>query len=487
MKKLLLTKRALCVVLAVLFVFLSYAVFLAAFGRRYSVCVNFTASDKYESAEVLFGDKYKESKSELVELTGIKVYDDHIKAHFKSTARGTEPVIVRAILNGGARKQAALDSIRVSFGGIILNNMYRDFYIVFSVIALLLLVYYVFLFVHTLKTDRYSYNSIFFLAVSLFLALLLCVWVSSAVYSFARFHAAYSDIIFTVNQNLLAAVILASFPFTVIFTVSVTVSNLRLIMKEGARPANALGIAASFIMGLGILAIIALFYINRNYDFAAVPIIQAVVSALYVFFEVMLVATIFCGIYVARYEPGYDKDYIIILGCRIRKDGTLFPLVRGRADRAIAFYKKQLEKAGKEAYFIPSGGKGSDEIMPEAEAIKNYLVEQGIPESRIIPETRSATTKENMKFSKAIIDEREKDAKLVFSTTNYHVFRSGIIASEAGIKAEGIGSRTKWYFWPNAFLRETAGLFFSKPKKQLLLLLLLSVAAGMGSWFYSIM
>ena len=41
-----------------------------------------------------------------------------------------------------------------------------------------------------------------------------------------------------------------------------------------------------------------------------------------------------------------------------------------------------------------------------------------------------------------------------FSTTNYHVFRSGILARQQGIDAEGIGSPTKSYFWINAFVRE---------------------------------
>lgn len=54
--------------------------------------------------------------------------------------------------------------------------------------------------------------------------------------------------------------------------------------------------------------------------------------------------------------------------------------------------------------------------------------------------------------------------KIAFATTNYHVFRSGIWAQLAGLRAEGIGSKTKWWFWPNAFIRECAGLL----KKNLL-------------------
>ena len=38
---------------------------------------------------------------------------------------------------------------------------------------------------------------------------------------------------------------------------------------------------------------------------------------------------------------------------------------------------------GKDIIFVPSGGKGDDEVISEAQAIKNYLMEQGIDEGNI--------------------------------------------------------------------------------------------------------
>ncbi|MBR3642776.1 MAG: hypothetical protein IKN57_04630, partial [Parasporobacterium sp.] len=34
------------------------------------------------------------------------------------------------------------------------------------------------------------------------------------------------------------------------------------------------------------------------------------------------------------------------------------------------------------------------------------------------------------------------------------MFRSGILARRVGLDAEGVASKTKWYFWPNGFVRE---------------------------------
>lgn len=118
------------------------------------------------------------------------------------------------------------------------------------------------------------------------------------------------------------------------------------------------------------------------------------------------------GVRSAIHEPEYDIDYIIILGCAIKKDGTLYPLIRGRVDKAIAFYKKQTEATGKKAVFVPSGGQGSDEIISEGEAMKRYLLEQGIPEEQIMAETNSKNTAENMRFSRQLIEEKNTNAKL---------------------------------------------------------------------------
>ena len=65
------------------------------------------------------------------------------------------------------------------------------------------------------------------------------------------------------------------------------------------------------------------------------------------------------GIKASRHIPEFDKDYIIILGCQIKSDGTLTKLLKARVDKAIEFSKKQKEKTGKDIIFIPSGGKAT--------------------------------------------------------------------------------------------------------------------------------
>ena len=102
--------------------------------------------------------------------------------------------------------------------------------------------------------------------------------------------------------------------------------------------------------------------------------------------------------------------------------------------------------------------------------MKNYLIEKEISPEDIIVEDKSKNTYQNLKFSKQKIDEDNKDGKIIFSTTNYHVFRSGVIANNEGIDCEGIGSSTKWYFFTNALIREFIANLFIQRKQHFVLI-----------------
>ena len=108
--------------------------------------------------------------------------------------------------------------------------------------------------------------------------------------------------------------------------------------------------------------------------------------------------------------------------------------------------------------------------VSESASMKRYLMEQGVPAERIIEEDRSTDTRENMRFSKEKIWAIDPGAKVAFCTTNYHVFRSGLFARRVKMRAVGMGAKTKWYFWPNAAVREFVGLLTQHLDKQVLIL-----------------
>ena len=258
-----------------------------------------------------------------------------------------------------------------------------------------------------------------------------------------------------------------------LFCILLCISNIWLVRHEGFRVQNLLG----FMLGVFVIGgIAAMYFVSRFYNNSIAQellllSINAAISFTFCYMECLLISTIFCALLSTKYKIQQPMDYIIILGCAIRKDGSPTPILRGRIDRALAFEKEQFEKWNKHAKFVPSGGQGGNEVISEAESMKRYLMEQGIPEEHILKEDKSVNTYQNMAFSKKVIESDVDDlskAGIAFSTTNYHVFRGYTLAKRLGMKVKGLSAKTKLYFFPNAFLREFVGLIVEQKKRHFL-------------------
>ena len=270
-------------------------------------------------------------------------------------------------------------------------------------------------------------------------------------------------------------------PCIIILSIYSIITNIILIKKEGFSPRRSLGIILGAFALIGLLGSQGIYILLKNallgtdrqfIKFALDICINATMS----YFYTLIIATLYCNIRAARHIPTFDQDFIIILGSKIREDGSLTPLLQARVDKAIDFGNKQYEATKKKIVYVPSGGQGKDEVTAEAEAIKKYLMSKGIKENQIMIEDKSKNTIENMKFSKNKIEEVNKDAKISFSTTNYHVFRSGVIANAQGLDCEGMGSKTKWYFYTNALIREFIANLVQERKSHIILILLINIS-----------
>ncbi|WP_242217967.1 YdcF family protein [Bacillus cereus group sp. BfR-BA-01380] len=223
-----------------------------------------------------------------------------------------------------------------------------------------------------------------------------------------------------------------------------------LIRKEGRRLSNCLTLLA----GLGILFSIffLLFEPIRFLSPHFRPIFTGVFFIMvYFFFHLSNFLTAYFLYQFNR--PRYNQDFIIVLGSGLIHD-KVPPLLASRINKAIDFYWKQTAVSFPPT-IIFSGGQGPDENISEAEAMQMYAVEKGIPIRHTIKEDRSVNTYQNMLFSKKIMDSRkEGQYKSIFTTNNFHLFRAGLYAKQAGLDSQGIGSKTAFYYWPNAMIRE---------------------------------
>lgn len=258
--------------------------------------------------------------------------------------------------------------------------------------------------------------------------------------------------------------------FIVLISILLAVSNLALIRHEGFCLNNMLSLlfAALYLGGSFLIYFLSDVLMEKVFIPSGIisdrmfltlhTVIPLFLLLMLCYFECILAGTAVMGYLAARQKPDYDKDYIIILGCSIDKRGGLLPLLKGRVNRAIRFAWEQEIATGKPLKYVPSGGQGENEIMSEGSAMELYLKTRGAEDYEVFPEKKSVNTDENFRLSKQIIDELHPDAKIAFATTNYHMLRSGILARKAGIDAQGIAGDTKWYFWPNGFIREFFGI-----------------------------
>ncbi|GGH54515.1 YdcF family protein [Paenibacillus silvae] len=148
-----------------------------------------------------------------------------------------------------------------------------------------------------------------------------------------------------------------------------------------------------------------------------------------------------------------QADYVIILGSGIK--GTELTLtLQQRLDASLEYIRSHPQIP-----VIVSGGQGPGESIPEALAMRNYLVDQGIDPARITMEDRSTTTQENLAFSKKILDAAGiEHPEIMIVTSDYHMFRAKYIAAKNGYAAEyGISAPSPGYLKPINMIREYFG------------------------------
>ncbi len=473
-----LLKKYIFVILAVLIGVGGYF-YIRAVGNEYTYIRSDFGTNVDKVTDVYVFDP--ESERGMVDIVSWENTDKSVVIKLRSVNPGRVFIMIK-----GERCQTLLIFHVHKNGVITADRFFGDCTGASAVITAILIylialgIYFVIKFRESMKESLYKYDNILYIGL-----------ISFDIYLI------YSQICALINKNGINGALMTSVsaaqsivmftaPVVFIATILVTVSNIQLIRKEGRTWRNMLGLILGIILGIGSLLPyfiwLWMFYTDvidthyeRGFGRFFEMFLENTVSSYVFYLECILLGTIIIAVKAAKHIPAFDKDYIIIHGCQIRKDGTLTKLLQSRADRAIEFAKLQKEATGKDIIFVPSGGKGNDEIISEGEAIKRYLLENGISEDKIIKEDDSTSTEENVKLAMdKMRDNFGSDGyKAAFATTNYHVFRTGMLADKMGLKAEGIGSRTKAYFWINAFVREFIATVVKEKKTHIKVALIL--------------
>lgn len=255
------------------------------------------------------------------------------------------------------------------------------------------------------------------------------------------------------------------------------------------REGYSLSSSLTLITGIAVVVVDILYFTNPS--FGPRPLQAAVTTflTLLIFYVLLTVWNTISSMLLYRlYFPKKDKDYIIVLGSGLIDGYKVGRLLGNRIDKALEFYHDQIKATGKHAKLIFSGGQGGDELLPEGEAMQKYALEHGIPKEDTLVENKSVNTKQNLQFSRQMIekDSGKTDSKVIFVSNNYHILRAGVLARKLKFVAFGVGAPTPFYFLPNAVIREHLAFLVMNKRSNIAiitLIVLISIGAGLLLYF----
>ena len=146
---------------------------------------------------------------------------------------------------------------------------------------------------------------------------------------------------------------------------------------------------------------------------------------------------------------------VLVLGCKVTKSGAPSQILRRRLEAAADYLQ-----AHPDVTCIVSGGQGDDEPVSEASSMAKWLTDHGVDAGRILIEDASTTTEENLRFSAAIIEERDLPGTLVIVTNEFHQYRAGLIADKLGYAHYAVNGPSPIVLLPTYIAREVFGIVY---------------------------
>lgn len=154
---------------------------------------------------------------------------------------------------------------------------------------------------------------------------------------------------------------------------------------------------------------------------------------------------------VSKPEP---SSTVVVLGCRVYGERPSRMMVA-----RLKAAQKYLEK-NPDSVCILSGGQGDDEDISEAECMYRYLVNAGISPERLYKEDKSTSTRENLLFSKQIIEREDLNRSIAIATNEFHEYRAQQIAESISLESGAVPGMTEIWVFPTYYVRELFGIIY---------------------------
>lgn len=131
-----------------------------------------------------------------------------------------------------------------------------------------------------------------------------------------------------------------------------------------------------------------------------------------------------------------DKvDYVLVLGCGVREDGTPSRMLYERLKTGAQVLERQSGAS------LLLTGDNSGESYNELAVMKKVSIENGVEESQMTIDDYGFSTYESLKNAK----EKFGAKKIIIITQPYHMYRALYIANKLGIEAYGVTAYLPFY------------------------------------------
>ena len=150
----------------------------------------------------------------------------------------------------------------------------------------------------------------------------------------------------------------------------------------------------------------------------------------------------------------YNENVVIVLGAGVT-NGKVSKVLQNRLDACINYYHKN-----NDINIVVSGGLTRLKDGTEAEAMAQYLFDNGIPKDIVILEDKSQSTLENYRFTKQILENQNINYNsIVFVTNDFHIYRAKKYAEYCGFEnAHALSTKTDLFTFVPALTREVLGV-----------------------------
>lgn len=145
---------------------------------------------------------------------------------------------------------------------------------------------------------------------------------------------------------------------------------------------------------------------------------------IFILLWILLVARIYIN---SLSNDKQNVDAIVVLGAS-QWNGRPSPALKARLDHALSIYNE-----GYAEFIVLTGGIAEGDTISESRVGKTYLVNKGVPKSKILIEEKGRTTKESLKNVSEII-KRNNLKKILFVSHGYHIHRVKKIAKDLEMK-----------------------------------------------------